>query len=168
MNIRPARSVDAPALAALLAARVVDTCYAGRDEVDVPYARKMFAFAAQRHGGTNEGGMFLMVAEDDEGEIAGFCMGSLGRVYGVGKRLVAVDNYLLGRKNCPARVLLNLFELYVGWAAGNPKVLEIGGSISDAIPGSEGWLPIFKRMGFEPCAQSFRRLNVAQTRAEAA
>lgn len=168
MNIRPARSVDAPAIAALLAARVVDTCYAGIDEVDVPFARKMFAYAAQRHGNTNEGGMFLMVAEDTAGEIAAFCMGSLGRVYGVGKRLVACDNYLLGRKDCPAIVLRNLFELYVGWASGNPRVAEIGASWSDALPGSDKWTPIFKRMGFEPCAQSFRRLNVAQTQAEAA
>lgn len=168
MNIRPARSVDAPAIAELLADRVVDTCYADRDEVDVPYARKMFAYAAQRHGNTNEGGMFLMVAEDETGKIAAFLMASLGRVYGVGRKLAAADNYLVGRRDCPAFVLRNLFELYVGWASGNPRVAEIGASWSDAFPGSEGWAPIFKRMGFEPCAQSFRRLNVAQTQAEAA
>lgn len=167
MNIRPARSVDAPAIAALLAARVPDTCYADRDEVDVPYARKMFAYAAQRHGNTNEGGMFLMVAEDEHG-VAAFCMASLGRVYGVGKKLCATDNYLLGRKGCPARVLISLFEMYVGWASTNPRVIEVGASWSDALPGSDKWTPIFKRMGFEPCAQSFRRLNVARKQAEAA
>lgn len=166
MKIRQARSVDAPAIAALLAARVPDTCYADIDEVDVAYARKMFAYAAQRHGNTNEGGTFLMVAEDDAGDIAGFCMGSLGRVYGVGKLLVAMDNYLLGRADCPARVLLNLFELYVGWASANPKVAEIGASWSDALPGSDKWTPIFVRMGFTPCAQSFRRVNVPKVKVE--
>jgi hypothetical protein len=168
MKIRAARSIDAPAIAELVAARVPDTCYAGRDEVDVPYARKIFAYAAQRHGGTNDGAMFLMVAEDDAGEIAGFVMGTLGRVYGVGKKLCATDNYLLGRKDCPARVLRNLFELYVGWASGNRRVVEVGASFSDALPGSEGWAPVFKRMGFDPCAQSFRRINMVQDKVDAA
>ena len=159
MKIRPARSIDALAIAELLAARVADTCYAGRDEVDVAYARKMFAFAAQRHGGTNEGGMFLMVAEDDAGEIAGFMMGSLGRVYGVGKLLCATDNYLLGRRDCPPRVLVNLFELYVGWASANPKVIEIGASWSDAVAGSHAMAHVFERRGFTLCSQTYRLLS---------
>lgn len=157
MKIRPARSVDAPAIAALLAARVVDTCYAGVDEVDVPFARKMFAYAAQRHGNTNEGGMFLMVAEDESGDVAAFCMGSLGRVYGVGKRLCATDNYLLGRAGCPPRVLVNLFDAYVQWASTNPRVIEIGASWSDAIPGSQAMEHVFERRGFIACAHTYRR-----------
>lgn len=168
MRLRPARSIDAPAIADLLSMRVADTCYAGRDEVDLPFARKMFAFAAQRHGHTNDGGMFLMVAEDESGSIAAFCMGSLGRVYGVGKKLAASDNYLLGRRDCPPRVLVNLFELYVGWATANPRVIEIGASWSDAVPGSEAMSTVFERRGFTPCAQSYRRVNAALIEAEAA
>lgn len=165
MKFRPARSTDASAIAELVAARVPDTVYAGRDEVDLPYARKIFAYAAHRHGGTNDGAMFLMVAEDDAGVIAGFVLGTLGRVYGIGKKLCATDNYLLGRKDCPARALRQLFEMYVGWASGNRNVIEIGASFSDALPGSDGWAPVFRRMGFEPCAQSFRRINTVQNKA---
>lgn len=159
MKIRPARSIDAPALAELIAARVPDTCYAGRDEVDLVYARKMFGFAAHRHGGVHDGATFLMVAEDEAGEIAGFVMGSLGRVYGVGKKLCATDNYLLGRQGCPARVLISLFREYLKWATSNPKVVEVGASWSDALAGSDAMGKFYELEGFTRCAVTYRKVT---------
>lgn len=168
MNIRPARAIDAPAIAEMFAARVQDSTYAERDEVDVPLARKLFANAAFRHGHTNEGGTFLMVAEDDDGKIAAFILGSIGRVYGIGKKLSASDHYLVGRADVSARTFAALFDAYVDWASSNPRVIEIGASFSDAFPGAEAMGSLYARRGFSPCATTFRRIVPVQSKAEAA
>lgn len=168
MNLRPARAIDAPALVALVKSRLPDTCYAGRDEVDEALARKLFAAAAFRHGQTNDGATFLMLAEDDAGEIAAFMFGSLSRVYGIGRKLCAADHFLLGRPDTPPRVLIRLFERYVAWASGNPRVIEIGASHSDVMAGSERMGAQYERMGFTLCARSYRSTNDPQSEARAA
>lgn len=159
MILRPGRAIDAPAIVGLLAERVADTCYAGRDEVDDAYARKLISQAAFRHGHTNDGGMFLMVAEDADNQIAAFMLGSLGRVYGVGRKLCATDHYLLGRRDASALILGRLFMAYLEWAMANPRVIEIGASWSDAVPGSQAMGPFYERNGFTPCAQTYRRIK---------
>lgn len=157
--IRPARHMDAFAMVDVLVERQKDSRYAGLVDVDQPYTRKLISSAVQRHGGTNDGATFVMVAEDGDGQVEAFVMGALDRVYGIGTMLSAQDVFLIGRKTCSPRVLTRLFRAYVDWAAGNPRVFEIGASHNDAIPGSEGFDTIYRQHGFAPCATTYRRDN---------
>lgn len=157
MRLRPARSIDAPALAALLEARLPDTRYAGVARVVPKIARQMFAQAAQRHGGTTDGATFLMIAESDAGEIEAFILGSLGRIYGVLDTLAATDHFLVGRKGCNPRAMNRLLDAYIGWADANPRVYEIGLSWADTVPDSEGIIAAYERRGFTLYSKAFRR-----------
>lgn len=157
--IRPARHMDAFALVDILVERQKDSRYAGRVAVDEPYARKFLSSLIQRHGGTNEGGSFVMVSEDSAGQVEAFVAGALDRIYMIGDRLGAQDVFLIGRKGCPPRALTRLFDEYVAWAASNPKVLEIGASHGDVIEGGDAFGPYFERAGFIKCGTLYRRDN---------
>jgi hypothetical protein len=157
MNIRPARSFDALAIVDIMCARLPDSRYAHVAEIDVQLARRIFAQAAQRHGGTNDGAMFLMVAVDETDAVEAFILGSIGRLYGICKELVASDDLLLGREDCNPRALVPLFRSYIAWAEANPRVIEIGASWSDTIPGNEGITALFERSGFALCGKVYRR-----------
>jgi hypothetical protein len=165
--IRPAKAADAFALADLLAARHKDTRYWGEVGIDMAIARKTFAFAAQRHAGTNDGATFLLLDEDAKG-IRGFILAGLSRVYLVGDKLASCDQFLLGRKGCPERVLVRLFDQYVAWAAANPKVYEIGASWANTIPGSEGFAKVFARRGFNRIGETWGRIQATEQRRLAA
>ena len=154
--IRPGTSTDAFALVGILKERMPDTRYAGHCSIDELAARRMFAQAAQRHGGTTDGSFFLMVNERDD-EIDAFVLGSLGRIYFVFDKLGASDLFLLGRRSASPRVLMRLFDAYVEWAENNPRVYEIGASWADTIPGNDGIIAAFGRRGFQLCSQTFRR-----------
>lgn len=161
MAIRPARSVDAAAITAILEARLPDSRYAGIAQVDPIAARRLFAHAAQRHGGTTEGATFLMVAEDEAGEVEAFMLGSLNRIYMVFDALGACDNFLIGRKGCDPRAMTALFDAYLAWADANPRVVEIGASWADTIEGTEAITHFFERRGFALCGKTFRRDSAA-------
>lgn len=165
--IRPAKAADAFALADLLQARHKDTRYHGEVAIDAAIARKLFAFSAQRHGGTNDGATFLLVDEDAKG-IRAFILAGLSRVYLVGDKLASCDQFLLGRKGCPERVLVRLFDEYVAWAAANPRVYEIGASWANTIPGSESFAKVFARRGFSRIGETWGRVEAAEERRLAA
>ena len=164
MKLRPARFTDAPMLAQILAERQADSRYAGVVEVDEPYARKLIAAAIGRHGGTTEGATFVMVAADENDVPRAFVLGALSRIYGVGNKLGASDTYLVGRKDVSAFVLDQLFDAYFAWADANPRVYEIGGSWSNAIPGSRRFAASFRRRGMEKIVEvwSVTRLDAQQ------
>ncbi len=157
--IRPARHMDAFAMVDILVERQKDSRYAGIVDVDQPYARKMLSAMIQRHGGTNDGATFVKVSDNDDGLVDAFVTGSLDRVYGVGSRLCATSGYLIGRKSCSTRVLLELLDGFIGWAASNPKVFEIVTNYSDALPDSAHFQSYFTRHGFLECGREFRRTN---------
>lgn len=162
MKLRPARAIDAPRLADLLQARFPETRYAEASGLDMALARRTFAHAAQRHGHTNDGGTFLMLAEADDGEIDAFIMGVLGRTYLVGTTLTAQDYFLLGRKDCSPRALPALQDAFLAWAMGNPRVVEIMTTWTDILPGAERIERAWARKGFERCGGIMRRFTPAQ------
>ena len=130
------------------------------NKFEVPFDTKTnLPAGVQRHGGTNDGAGFVMVAEDGTGAVVAFVAGVLGRVYSIGDMLSAQDGFLLGRKDASPRALLALFREYIAWASANPKVYEIGASWSDAISGSDNFEAVYLAEGFVPCAQTFRRPN---------
>lgn len=156
--IRPARSVDAPELVSILRERHTETRYAGNVEIDDRVAKRLFAHAVQRHEGTTEGAMYLMVAERNE-RIEAFILANLVRVYIVGDKLASSDIFLLSRKDSGARHFPALIDGYIAWASGNPRVFEIGLGWSDAIPGNEGVKRAFERRGFAQRATTYLRRN---------
>jgi len=160
MNIRPARSIDAPILADILQERFDETRYVGVCNIEPVLARRLFAQGAQRHGGTNDGATFLMVAEHD-GEVVAFLLGALARIYLVGDRLGASDQFLLSRNKVPAgvaaRATMRLLDAYIDWADNNPKVCEIALSWADTLPDTEGITRLFEKRGFILYHKSFRR-----------
>lgn len=156
--IRPGKSSDAFALAEILTERQRDSRFAGKVQVDGLLARRLFAQAAQRHGGTTDGATFLMVSER-KGEVEAFMLGSLSRVYIIGDALCASDTFLLGRQGCSPVILMRLLDAYIAWAEANPRVCEIGLSWADSIPGSATIQRAYTRRGFTECARTYRRDN---------
>lgn len=152
--IRPATSSDAFALVDILKERHPETPYA-----DVPLneklARTMFAQAAQRHGGIHDGAAFLMVSDNDG--VDAFMFGVLNRIYMVGELLGATDVFLVGKKHVPARTLTRLMDRYIAWAESSPKVIEVGLSWADSIPGNESIIKAYERRGFTLYGKSYRR-----------
>lgn len=155
-RVRPGKSADAFALAAILEERQADTRYAGHASVDPKLARQLFAQAAMRHGHTNDGGMFLMVHET-RGEIDAFILGALTRIYMVFDKFAATDVFLLGKRDCDPRALNPLVDAYITWAEANPRVHEIGLSWADTLPNSRRITKSFIRRGFTLCGETYRR-----------
>lgn len=157
MKLRPARMADTLEIVDIIVERHKDSRYAGVVEVDEPLARKVVSGQIQRHGGTNAGGTFVMVAEDDEGKIAAFIMASLSPIYGIGDKLAACDDMILCTTACPAFWLVCLFAAYVAWADDNPKVIEVGAMHNDAFDGSEQFAGVFKRHGMRSAGTLYLR-----------
>lgn len=126
------------------------------------------AHSINRHGGTNEGATFVLVAEDDDGEIAGFVFGSLSRVYMFGDKLASDEALLIGRRDCSPFVLDRLLDEYIEWAAANPKVYEIGASWSNTIPQARRFAASFRRRGFTKIGETWSRINQPEAEGVAA
>lgn len=157
MRTRLARSMDTFAALDIVKERYPDTRYFGKVGIDEALARKVFAHAAQRNGGTTDGAMLLSVAVEDDDVPQAFFLGSLSRIYMFGDMLGASDTMLLGRKDCDPRALNLLLDDYLGWAFGNPRVFEAGLSWSDTVPGNEAIIAAYERRGFTLYSKSFRR-----------
>lgn len=157
MILRPARAVDAPTLVAILAERYPEMRYAGTVAIDETYARKVLSQASFKHGHTNDGGMFLMVAEDDASVIQAFMLAFLSRVYLFGDKLWAQDGILMARKDAPARAASQLIDAFMDWASDNPKVVEINTSWTDIMPTGPLMDRVYRAKGFVPCGAIYRR-----------
>lgn len=154
--IRPAKTTDVFAITDILVERSHDSRYEGIAAIDPKLARQMFAQAVQRHGGFTEGATFLMVNET-KGEIDAFMFGTLNRIYVVGDKLAASDVFLLGKKDCNPRAMSRLIDAYVRWAEASPKVVEIGLSWADSLPGTEAITKDYERRGFTLRAKTYTR-----------
>lgn len=155
MLLRAANSVEAPRLVEILVEGHARSRYADHCQIDEPLARKILAHAIHKHGGTTDGASFVNVAEDSDGIVQAFIFGSLGRIYGVGDKLCSCDNYLIGTPDVNPFVLDGLFKNYVDWARDNPKVIEVGGSWANTIPGSDRFAIAMQRRGFFKIGETF-------------
>lgn len=120
-------------------------------------ARNLIRDCMIRHGRTNEGGTLLNVVEVN-GELRGFMLGSLQRVYLIGDRLEAVDVFLYCAPNAPARAAERLIDEYIAWATGNPKVADTILSFTYAGGIKAGKLArIYERKGFAKRGEIWKR-----------
>jgi hypothetical protein len=154
--IRPATFSDIPRLADLLEEMHAASKYAGRVNVDRRAACALLQQCVTRHNGKHEGGAFVMVTET-AGQVEGFMVGLLDRVYHIGDKLAANDVFLHASTKASKSAARALFAAYVSWAAENPKVVEIRASWTDALPGAERIAFMYQKVGFRRCGEIFER-----------
>lgn len=132
MVTRAATMADLPAVYGLVAEMHARSKYAGDTEVDQQTVRAIFMQAVQRHGGKNNGATWFVVEEDD-GQIIGFMLGILQRLYLICNRLEAQDMFLYVADGASPRAAPRLLSSYVEWAESCPKVGAIKLSYTDAL-----------------------------------
>lgn len=150
--IRPARFQDAAAIEALIRRQHERSHYAGRVGIaDKALENLVMGLIAgmNQHGphGTH------VVVNEEDGKVVGFFAGVLQRIYNIGDRLGACDQYLVNEGRVTAS--LQMVDSYVEWAKANPKVLEIGLTWTDAMPDGERAAKLYERKGFRRNGESF-------------
>lgn len=160
--IRAAKFRDIPALKKLLHYTHRASKYALRMALHEKAMEDMLMALVASQNQHGPGGTYLAVIEtDDDQEVVGFMAGSLNRVYGIGDKLVATDNFLITNHRAQSRDFLRLIDGYVEWAKTNPKVIEIGLSWTDAMQRGEALAKLYQRKGFTRVGEQFeRRLDV--------
>lgn len=154
--IRAAKFSDIPRIVDLLHEMHAASKYAGKVDVSRKAAHALMQQCVTRHGGLHEGGALVMVAEHD-GQVEGFIVGMLDRVYHIGDRLASNDVYLYVTEAASKLDVRRLLDAYVEWAAGNPKVFEIRLSWTDTMEGAEKIGDLYKKMGFRRCGAIYER-----------
>lgn len=130
--IRRATASDLPRLYDLLLEIQQKSKYFPDIEVDERAARSLLMTGIQRNGSMHDGGS-LMLVEERSGNVEGFIMGMLDRIYHIGTRLCANDIYLYCTDAASKTAALRLAKGYIDWAMGNPKVAKIMLSWTDAL-----------------------------------
>lgn len=154
--IRQARFVDVQAMAAMMQEAHARSIYRDLDEIDAPAMKRLFVSAVQQHGKPGEGGTCAFVAEPG-GQVEGFIVGVLQRVYHVGKRLSASDLFFLTRPDADPRSAVGLLGAFLDWAEGNPKVVEIQMGATSALGDWRHAGRLYERRGLEQCGGIYRR-----------
>lgn len=148
MMIRPAKFADILRIVELLDEMCLHSKYNGVASVSHKAAHRLLQQCIQRHGFTNDGGSFVMVAVRDQ-RVEGFMVGILDRVYHVTDMLAANDVFLYCTKKAHPTSGVRLFDAYVSWAKNNPKVVSIKASWTDAMAGSERIERMYEGKGFK-------------------
>lgn len=156
--IRQATIPDLPALYDLVLEMYRATDYPARGlSVSEPAAKGLLRDAVVRNGRTNDGGTLFNVIEVD-GQLVGFMIGALQRVYMIGNRLEAQDIYLFCSPAAPVRAPERLIDAYIEWAASNAKVAEITLSFTNVGGVKVAKLArLYKRKGFSQIGQIWKR-----------
>lgn len=155
--VRPAKFADVIAMRALLVAAHAQSVYAERCGVDLDYAQKLLVQSVHATEKRCAGGTCAFVAESQRpGEVDGFIIGMLDRVYLIGDKLVAQDMFYLA-PTASAGDGLKLFDRYLEWAMSNPRVIEIQASATAVIEPTSRVEKLFKRRGFEPFGVIYRK-----------
>lgn len=160
MTVRPARFADALAIERLIRNQHIQSKYADRVTINVKALDQLVLGLIA--GMTQQGpGATHVTVLEEEGEVVGFVAGVLNRVYNIGNRLVSNDLFLVNEGK--AGGIFKLIDAYIAWASANPKVIEIGLSWTDAIPGADRLSKIYQRKGFDQIGEHFAlQLDKAQ------
>lgn len=162
--LRPARSIDIPAMTALLVQSYGQSKYAGVLDIDVDYTKRMLAQFVQRNGGTHDGATLLVVVDNGEGVIQGLVAGMLDRVYHVGAKLAANDVFLVAADDAPPMTVQRLLNAYLTWASNVPDCVEIRLSWTDIHPTGERMAALYERAGFRRAGEIWERTARAEER----
>ncbi len=157
--IRPAKFADTPDIEGLIRNTHSRSKYASRMAM---HEKSLNSLVMGLIAGQNQNGpqaSFIHVSERD-GKVVGFMAGSLTRVYNVGDRFVASDVFLIN-EGASGSDTLRMIDAYIEWASSNPKVIEVGLSWSDAVPGSAKIRDLYRRKGFTRVGEMYElRIDV--------
>lgn len=157
MTIRPATIGDILPIIALMDEALTRSIYAGVDEVDHEYTRKLFARSLHFHGNSNHQATLIYVSEMD-GKVAGYFFGFLDRLYQVGKKLAATEVHFYLAPWADQRDALKLLNAFLEWAEANPKVVEIRLGESNILGEPDPrFAKLLERKGFHKAATLFTK-----------
>ncbi len=133
-------------------------------EFDEKAAKALLVRSIQRHGGRQDGSMFVFVAER-AGVVEGFIIAALSRLYGIGTKLLAADTHFYCSQRAHARDAFKLIGAYKAWAAENEQVIEIDLCATDAVGDFRRTEKLYRRMGFQPFGVILSmRVNTTETK----
>ena len=156
--IRRAKNVDIPAIVLLMHEFYAMSHYAkqGLVKVDPLEAKRLTFNAIQRHGHHGPGGCWVEVADND-GQVTGLMMATLGRVYAIGDMLCAQDLFWItndrSRPTDGPKLLKNMLE----WVDANPLVVETKICASGVVKDPDKAGMILKHNGFMDYGKLYRR-----------
>jgi hypothetical protein len=133
--IRVARFADVPRLVELLHEMRTNSIYVDRADIDQKAAKSLLVSSIQRHGGGHAGSTLVLVAETEAGDVEGFVIGLLDRVYGIGDKLTATDIITYASPRADAHDAMRLVNALVAWAKANPKCIEVRLGANDVMGG---------------------------------
>lgn len=162
--IRAARFMDAPAIERLIRSQHERSKYATRTQISDKALSSLVMAMLGQQGQNGPHGTYVAVAVED-GKVVGFIAGVVHRVYGVGKHLVATDEFIVNEGRSTNSFAL--IDGFIEWAKANPKVIEIMVSWTNALPGAERVSSLFERKGFTKSGELFC-LNTDAEKAKAA
>jgi hypothetical protein len=154
MTIRAAKFEDIPVIETMLHEMHAASKYRGRVEISDKAMRALLmgAVAGQNQNGPQAS--YARIAEQG-GKPVGFMIGTLGRIYFIGDKLMAQDMFLYTRKGAEFGHTTALIDGYVAWAKSNRKVIEIVLSWNDTLPGAKRVAKVYERAGFRRNGEMF-------------
>ncbi len=159
MVIRPATMADLPGVYDLVREMHERSKYFPDVGIDSQTVRSLVMQSVQRHGGKNNGSTHFVVS-DEGGELTGFMLGALQRVYLIGDRLEAQDVYLYVREGASPRAAFGLINSYLDWAESCPKVATVKLAYTDAINADEKRIGgLYERKGFKIIGAMYERMT---------
>jgi hypothetical protein len=155
--VRDAGFSDIPRIVAIMRDAYTRTAYAKREigNLDEREAKRILVNAIGRHGRTGPSGAFVQVAER-HGQVEGFIVGILTRVYHIGDRLQATDLFWYSTPLGHPRDSVKLMRNMVAWAKACPHVVEVLCGATALLQDPEHAGRILKALGMQPYGQIYR------------
>lgn len=157
MAVRPARFVDVPVLAALLADSHTRSIYANTATFDDRAAKQMLTASIQRHGHDTLGGTRVLVSETD-GQVRGLIIGVIDKIYPCLAELVVTDLMFVFAPNAAPGDALKMVRALIVWAENNPRVIEV--MLGAANTMGDEWERVgalYERCGLTRCGGMYQK-----------
>lgn len=158
--IRVATRDDIAAIVDLMHVAYARSRFVGIGEIDRPLAEKLWAQLILRHAGRSAGSSCALVSISG-GKVTGFFAAVLSRIYSVGTKLNATDQFFyVGDDGDPHDWSL-LVDGYTLWAESCPDVAQIRLTNNDAFSDPDLVAKLYARKGFVPCGGIYQRRQAA-------
>jgi len=157
--IRAAKAADTMRVIMLMKKALSKSRYADKGKVDCMIAKSFLPRCVHFHGNHSAGSTLYLVSET-AGEVRGFFIGCLSRIYVVGDKLEAQDVHLYLSDNADRRDFRRFINAFDEWADENDNVIEATLSLSDFIQDAAAWkrmAKFYKSRSYEETNRVFKR-----------
>lgn len=151
--IRAAALSDVEAIKGLIVRAHARSKYVGRGDIAPKAMENLLLALIAGQNGKGLAATHVSVAVRG-GKVVGFIAASTARIYGVLDVMGTNDHFLINEGGY-ATDTLGMVDAYIAWARGDRRVVEIGLSWSDAIPGAERLAAVFGRKGMVKIGEQF-------------